>query len=58
MDRFARDDYRGLAGTPTAVIERLETVEDLGAAMVMLRTEHHDPETVDALFEAVAPAVR
>jgi hypothetical protein len=39
------------------VIERLETVEDLGAAMVMLRAEHNDPETVDALFEAVAPAV-
>ena len=40
------------------MIERLEPFEDTCAGMVVLRAERNDPETVDALFDEVPPAVR
>lgn len=52
-----REEYRGLIGTPSDVIDRLVRFEELGAEMVMVRAERNDPETLDYLCETVLPAV-
>ncbi|SEO20592.1 Flavin-dependent oxidoreductase, luciferase family (includes alkanesulfonate monooxygenase SsuD and methylene tetrahydromethanopterin reductase) [Halorientalis persicus] len=52
-DPTPRDDHRGLVGTPEEVLDGLETFDELGAEMVMVRAERNDPETIDHLVEDV-----
>lgn len=51
----SHDEFHGFVGTVEEVVSLMETYEEYGADMLVLRPVRNDPETIDHLIDTVLP---